>query len=416
MTLDTGTNTATPAPSGGGDFLEALRTQAIAAGHAAAATPSPEVTTAVETTDGTQAPESPSAAPAEPQSPDSGPPAAVEGQAPSPSQSAPNTDRDAAFWAQKHGVDLAKLRETLPPEQYASLEAAFRASTETNNRAAQLAKGKQEPAPETPQAEPAPAPEAAAEPIAVDPAAIQTLAAERLKAHPEVPQLSSQYDQLEASVNQTIDTLKPLLQERAELQVLVSSSRVDEITKEEAQQRLREIGTDITGLEVRHMRLTQQREAVVGRYLSVKQGVEGAIRASRESEARATQQAYAFVNVVKSALNAEVQGLIDSKAILPEDRDVVTEQVRLRLAGNLNAPDDPVRYTKEAVQAAVKSMDEFHRRRSRQYAATKVADAGSIAGAAPTATATTLTTQPKDLESHLDSLRLHLRRSQTASR
>jgi hypothetical protein len=95
---------------------------------------------------------------------------------------------------------------------------------------------------------------------------------------------------------------------------------------------------------------------------------------------------------------------------------VVTEQVRLRLAGNLNAPDDPVRYTKEAVQAAVKSMDEFHRRRSRQYAATKVADAGSIAGAAPTATATTLTTQPKDLESHLDSLRLHLRRSQTASR
>jgi len=415
VTLDTGTNTATPAPSGGGDFLEALRTQAIAAGHAAAATPSPEVTPAVEP-DG-PAPESPSAAPAEPQPPDSGPPAAVEGQAPSPEPSAPITDRDAAFWAQKHGVDLAKLKESLPPEQYASLEAAFRASTETNNRAAQLAKAKQEEAaPETHQAEPAPAPEPAEAPLAVDPADIQTLAAEQLKAHPEVPQLSSQYDQLEASVNKTIETLKPLLQERAELQVLVNSSRVDEITKEEAQQRLREIGADITGLEVKHMRLTQQRDAVVQRYLAVKAGVEGAIRESRESEARATQQAHAFVNVVKTTLNAEVQALIDAKTILPEDRDVVTEQVRLRLAGNLDAPDDPVRFTKEAVQATVKSMDEFHRRRARQYAATKVADAGSIAGTAPNAAATTPTTQPKDLESHLDSLRLHMRRSVAAAR
>lgn len=415
MTLDTGTNTASPAPSGGGDFLEALRTQAIAAGHAAAATPSPEVTPAVET-DGTQAPESPSVAPAESPSPDSGPPAAVEGQAPSPSQSAPTPDRDAAFWAQKHGVDLAALLPKLSPEEQTALQAALKVATETNNRAAQLAKGtKQEPVPETPQAEPEPAtPEAA--PVVVDPADIETLAAERLQAHPEYPQLSSQYDQLEASVNQTIETLKPLLQERAELQVLVGSSRVDEITKEEAQQRLREIGSDITGLEVKHMRLTQQREAVIQRYLAVKRGVEGEIRASRESEARATQQAHAFVNVVKTTLNAEVQALIDAKIILPEDREVVVRQVRLRLAGNLDAPDDPVRHTKEAVQETVKEMDEFHRRRSRQYATTKVADAGSIAGTAPNAAATTPTTQPKDLESHLDGLRLHMRRSVAAAR
>lgn len=407
------------APSGGGDYLDALRSEAISTYHAHAAGDSGESGSTSEP-DPAVTSESTSDAPAE-LSPEGSTPASETAPAPTSAPLESLLKRygdpqriEAEFFAlEKRAAEMAKALKSQTPEHPASPETV----------AAQ------------PTAQPAPAEPPVTQPahpaqVTEDIHAQAIKAAESDRVCRELDARFTTNDARLKELSQEIPKLNSdiayLERKAAELQQTEAALRAtDPLRADDYAEEARKTVASLDRIKLTHersateaTRLQLQQDHLLGQYNGRVEAYKGQFAQEAQSRTREAQltadidkDAKTFAQTFAQSFEAEFSGLKDVPVELKADIwQAVKGQAALAQLGGM---DNPTEFVRTAIKAEATRLEKFERLKFRDYALRKQADT-SPTGAGPAATSNAPSVPPTGQDS-VDSLRM-LTRQAMASR